>query len=123
MTVCWDVDDLNVPQKEESAIDLFVLKIFKVFKNGTKFSRVKVHEYLGMDMNWSQDGTMIVSMIMYLQKIIDVLLEVIRSTSAMYVAEYLFTVQGEKDRKMLPGDLLELNSVDDHDHSVDSTPH
>ena len=82
MTVSWHVDDLHVSHKEESAIGAFVLNICKVFGNGNKFNRVKLHYYLGMDMDWSQDGTMIVSMIKYLQKIIDDFPEIIRSTSA-----------------------------------------
>ena len=65
MTVCWSVDDLKVSQKEESAIDAIALKISNIFGNGTKVIRVKVHEYLRMDMNWSHYGTMIVSMIKY----------------------------------------------------------
>ena len=46
-----------------------------------------------MDMYLSQDGTMIVSMIKYSQKIIDDFPEAIRSNYATYAAEYLFTVR------------------------------
>ena len=67
MTDCWHVDDLKVSHKEEIAIDAFVLNICKIFGNGTKVSRGRVHNYLGMDMEWSQDRTMIVSMIKYLK--------------------------------------------------------
>ena len=45
-----------------------------------------------MDIYWYQDGTMIVSMINYLQKIIDDFPEVIRSTSGTYETEYLFKI-------------------------------
>ena len=51
MIVYWHVDDLKVSHKEESAIDTFVLNIFKIFGNSTKDIRGKVHEYLGMDMD------------------------------------------------------------------------
>ena len=63
-------------------MDAFVLKICKIFGYGNKVSRGKVHEYLRMDIYWSQDRTIIFSMIKYLQKIIDDFPEVIRSTSA-----------------------------------------
>ena len=59
MTVFWYVDDLKLSHKEESAIDGFVFNICKISGNGTKFSRGKVHKYLGIDIYWSQDGTMI----------------------------------------------------------------
>ena len=104
MTVCWHVDDLKGSHKEESAIDVFVLKIFKIFGDGIKFSKGKVHGYLGICMDWSRDLTMIVSKINYLQKIIDDFPEVIRITSVTYAIEYLFTVQDEKDRKLLTED-------------------
>ena len=71
MFVCWHVDVLKISHKEESSIYMFVLKSFHIFGNDTKISGDKVHEYLGMDMDWSQDRTMIVSMIKYLQNIID----------------------------------------------------
>ena len=65
-------------------------------------TRGKVHEYLGMDMDWIQDGTMIVFMIKYLQKAIEKFLEVIRSTAATHASEHLVQVWDEKDRKLLP---------------------
>ena len=104
MAVCCHVDDLKVSHKEKSSIDAFVLNICKIFGKNTKFSRVKVHENLGMDMDWSQDRTMIVSMINYLQKMIDDFPDMICSTSNNYVAEYLFMVRENKDRKLLPED-------------------
>ena len=55
-----------------------------------------------MDMEWSQYGTMIVSMIKYLQKFIDNFPEVIRSTAANPASEHPFQVQDEKDRKFMP---------------------
>ena len=67
MTVCWHVDDVKVSHKGESYTYAFVLNICKIFGNGTKVSRGRVHNYLGMDMEWSQDRTMIVSMIKYLK--------------------------------------------------------
>ena len=68
------------------------MKIYNIFGIGIKVSRDEVHEYLVMDIYWSQDATMILSMIKYLQKIIDYFSEVIRSTSTTYASEYLFTV-------------------------------
>ena len=62
----------------------------------------KVHEYLGMEMDWIQDGTIIVSMIEYLQKVIDNFPEVIRSTAATPASENLFKVRDKKDRKLMP---------------------
>ena len=51
MTVSWHVDDLKVSHKEESAIDVFFLKICKIIGNSNKVSRGKVHKYLIIDIN------------------------------------------------------------------------
>ena len=102
MTVCWHVDDLKISHIEEDAITDFCTRICGIFGNGTKIARGKVHEYLGMDMDWNQDGTMIVSMIKYLQKVIDNFPEIIRSTAVTPASEHLFQMQDEKDRKLLP---------------------
>ena len=71
MTVCWHVYDLKISHIEEDTITAFCTWVCGIFVNGNKISRCKVHEYLGMDMDWSQDGTMIVYMIKYLQTLID----------------------------------------------------
>ena len=71
ITVCWNVDDLKVSHKKESAKDAFISKICNIFGNGNKVSRGKVHEYLRMDIYWYQDRTIIVSMIKYIQNISD----------------------------------------------------
>ena len=54
-----------------------------------------------MDMDWSQDGNMIVSMIKYLQKVINNFPEVIKSTADTPASEHLLQVRDEKDRKFL----------------------
>ena len=82
MTVCWHVDDLKTSHIEEDSITAFCTWICGIFGERNKISRVKVHDYLGMYMDWIQDGTMIVSMIKYLSKVIDNFTEVIRSTAA-----------------------------------------
>ena len=52
INVCWNIDDLKVYHKEESALDAFVLKICKIFGDSTKVSRGKAHDHMGMDMEW-----------------------------------------------------------------------
>ena len=85
-------------------MDAFVLNICKIFGNGTKFSRYKVHEYLGMDMDCSQDETMIIFMIKYLRKMVDDFPEVICSTSTTYAEEHIFIVRDKNNRNLLPED-------------------
>ena len=63
----------------------------------------KVHEYLGMDIDWlTKPGVMIVSMVKYLQKIIKEFPEAIKSASPSPAGDHLFDVREEVDRKVLP---------------------
>ena len=65
-------------------------------------SRGKVHDYLGMDLCFGTcPGTMIISMIKYLQKVIDNFQEVLRGTKACPVGDNLFKVREDKDRELL----------------------
>ena len=67
MATCWYVDDLKVSHKEESAIIAFAMKLSELYGSKTTICRGKVHEYLGIDIDWATvPGTMIVSMIKYI---------------------------------------------------------
>ena len=71
MTICWHMDDLKVSHKDENAVTALAEKLAELYGPNTTVSRGKLHEYLGMDINWaSVPGTMIVSMIKYLHKVI-----------------------------------------------------
>ena len=62
-----------------------------------------MHEYLGMDIDWATEpGTMIVSMIKYLYKVIEEFPEVIKATRSSPAGDHLFKVQEDADRKVLP---------------------
>ena len=55
-----------------------------------------------MDIDWlTQPGVMIISMINYLQKIIEEFPEVIKSTRSSPAGDHLFEVRQDADRKVL----------------------
>ena len=65
-------------------------------------SRGKVFDYLGMELYFgTYPDTMIISMIKYLQEIIDKFPEVLRETSACPTPDKLFKVCKDEDRKLL----------------------
>ena len=67
MTVCWHVGDLKVSDKEESAVTALTVKLGELYGSKTTICRGKVHEYLGMDIDWATEpDTTIVSMIKYM---------------------------------------------------------
>ena len=72
MTIFWHVDDLKVLHKYENAVTAFAENIVGLYGTKTTVSRGKVHEYMGMGVDWySVPGTMILSMIKYLHKLIE----------------------------------------------------
>ena len=103
MTTCWHVDDLKVSHKIEYAVTALALNLASLYGPKTTISRGKLHGYLGMDIDWlTKPGVMIVSMIKYLQKIIEEFPEVIKSTSPSPADDHLFEVREEADCKVLP---------------------
>ena len=93
MTICWHVEDLKVSHKDDNAVTALAEKLAELYGPKTTVSHGKVHEYLGMDIDWaSVPGTMIVSMIKYLHKVFEELPEVLRGTKASPDGDHLFTV-------------------------------
>ena len=64
--------------------------------------RVKVHNYLGMDLNFSWKGSVKVSKIKYVKKIIDACQEEIKSTSTFPETDHLIKTREESDAMVLP---------------------
>jgi len=88
---------------EKSAVTALALRLAKLYGPKTTISRGKVHDYLGMEMDFGSDpGTMIISMIKYLQKIIEEFPERLRGTKASPARDNLFDVREDEDRKLLP---------------------
>ena len=102
LTVVWRVDDLQGLHKDENVVSAFCVKMSQLYGSGTKSSRGKVHNFLGMDLDWSRDGVFIVSMIKYLQKIIDDFPEEIRATRATPANDNLFKIREDGEEQLLP---------------------
>ena len=80
-----------------------MLKLAQLYVTKTTISRGELHDYLGMDMDFGSDpGTMIVSMIKYLQNIIEEFSETLRGTHESPSRDNLFEIREEADRKLLP---------------------
>ena len=83
ITICWHVDDLKVSHKDEDVVTAFAVAMGKEFGSSTTIKRGKVFDYLGMELEFeSCPGSMIVSMIKYLQKVIEEFPELIEKTTA-----------------------------------------
>ena len=65
-------------------------------------TREKVHDYLGMDLDYTKKGVLRVSMIKYLKKVFDNFLEQITSTSSSPAVDHLFKICEGDAVKVLP---------------------
>ena len=72
ITVCWHVDYLKISHRDEEVVSAFAIQIVETYGPKTTISRCKVHDYLGMQLDFGTcPGSMIISMIKYLQNILD----------------------------------------------------
>ena len=54
--------------------------------------RGKIHDYLGMDLDWSVGGKVTISMIKYVYTILEEFIEVVKKTAATSARDNLFQV-------------------------------
>jgi hypothetical protein len=78
MTICFHIDDCKISHVESTAVDKMIewLKVHyeTVWEDGTgkmKVSRGKIHKYLGMTLDYSIDGQVSITMIPYIEEILD----------------------------------------------------
>jgi hypothetical protein len=82
MTVCWHVDDLKVSHLDGIELTKFVHRNAKIYGDQITVKRGCVHDYLGMDLDYSLDGKVRVSMIRYVDKVLKDFPEQIKKTSS-----------------------------------------
>jgi hypothetical protein len=70
MTITWHVNNLKVSHVNPFQITKFAADLATIYGNGLVLHRGKIHNYLGMDLNFAMDGIAQVSMITYTSKIL-----------------------------------------------------
>ena len=96
MTVRWHVDDLKVSHKDPYQITKFSSYILIIYGEKLAVKQGKVHEYLGMDLYYSYEGLVKVSMIKYTGKILRSFPEKMVFIAASPASERLFKVRDER---------------------------
>jgi hypothetical protein len=101
LTVVWHVDNLMGSCMDNFELTKFLCYLGRIY--GPKFSMHtgKKHEYLRMDMEFNDNGTLGMSMIMYLKNVIEGFLEEIKGKAARPAANHLFTVRDKKETRVL----------------------
>ena len=72
-TIVWHVDDLKISHVDSKVVDAIIDMLDKEFGKETLMnkSRGKVHDYLGMILDFSKPGELTVDMVHYIKTIID----------------------------------------------------
>jgi Reverse transcriptase (RNA-dependent DNA polymerase) len=106
LTVAWHVDDLKVSHVETKVVDEFLEQMEEEFGKETPMnkSRGKVHDYLGMVLDFSNEGAVKISMVDYIKMVLHDLPPEMVGSATTPAANYLFNVdsnskQLDKQRK------------------------
>lgn len=101
MTVIWHVDDLLVSCENDFELTKFSCYLARLYGPKLSMHTGRKHDYLGVDMEFNDDGTLEASMITYLKNVISKFPVMITGKSATPAAEHLFTIREDKDARPL----------------------
>jgi hypothetical protein len=93
MTVCWHVDDLLIGYAKPETVTRFLTWIAKCYNTPEKSLTPtwgSCHDYLGIDINFSDPGMVKFDIVPYIDKIIDAFPEKIMGVTSTLAAEHLF---------------------------------
>ena len=94
-TITWHIDDLKISHKEESVVSSIIEQIQATFgqQGELSISRGKRHDYLGMYLDYSEPGQLIVDMRTAIQSIIDDVPKEFKGVAQTPAASHLFNLQ------------------------------
>ena len=101
ITVIWHVYDLMMSCKDNFELTKFSCYLAIIY--GPKLARYlgNKHDYLGMDLEFMNNGSLEVSMFKYLDSIIGEFPELITGKSATLAANHLFSLRDADEAKYL----------------------
>ena len=102
MTVCWHFDDLKVSHANATKVTKSGEWLNTTYVVSVVSHRGKVHNYLGMILDFSCDGKVIINMMEYISSIITAFPEEISGFRATPAADHLFDVRDPQDACPLP---------------------
>jgi hypothetical protein len=95
LTVIWHVDDLMSSCVDNFELTKFSCYLAKIYGQKLTMHTGMKHDYLGVDVEFNEDGILDTSMILYLKGVIAEFPELITGKAATPATEHLFTVQDE----------------------------
>ena len=96
-TVIWHVDDLKASHVKKQVNDTFVEWVKSTYASDgvgqVKTSRGKVHNYLGMVLDFTEPGAVRISMEDYVERMLESFPGGVKGTAATPAAQYLFSTR------------------------------
>ncbi len=112
-TVLWHVDDLKISHVDPAVVTKVIGLIEGEFGKEAPLTKTrgKVHDYLGMTIDFGTPGVVKFTMVDYIKKMLDKLPEDMNGEAATPAANHLFEVNSEPD-------LLDASTADFFHHNV-----
>jgi len=101
LTVVWHVDDLMGSCEDDFELTKFSCYMGKLYGPKMSMHLGKKHDYLGVDMEFCDDGALEVSMIDYLKNVINDFPELIKGRAATPAHDKLFVIRDENEARKL----------------------
>jgi hypothetical protein len=97
LTIAWHVDDLKILHVDTKVVDSLIDDLDREFGKETPLSksRGKIHDYLGMTLDFSINGQVMVTMINYIKMICMDLPKEMVGSAATPAASHLFRIDDE----------------------------
>lgn len=94
LTVVWHVDDLKVSHVDVDVVDEFVDQMEEEFGKETPINKVrgKIHDYLGMVLDYTKEGELSVTMIDYIKMILRDIPDDMKGIAATPATNHLFQI-------------------------------
>ena len=94
-TVLWHVDDIKISHSDPVVVTEIITKLQAEFGKELPLTvtRGKKHEYLGMEIDFSKEGKVVITMINYIEEMLEELPDDMAGTAATPAANHLFDVQ------------------------------
>jgi hypothetical protein len=101
LTVVWHVDDLMVSCEDDFELTKFSCYLGNIYGTMLSMHMGCKHDYLGVDMEFCEDGALEVSMFKYLNNVIENFPEIICRRAATPAHDKLFEIRDNEEVKKL----------------------
>ena len=101
MTVIWHVDDLKISHAQHTEVTKMIGYLKRIYGELT-ISRGKKHEYLGMELDFSDSGKVKFTMNSYVDKVLEEYCGYLGKPASTPASDFLFDVRPDDTRKLLP---------------------